>query len=81
PVRTYHQAALDPHVHEREMLQETEQEDGHSAPITGPAAKFSRTPIRIRRRAAALGEDTEAILTELGFDASACEHLRSIRVV
>ncbi|MBV8054654.1 MAG: CoA transferase [Deltaproteobacteria bacterium] len=81
PVRTYHQAALDPHVHEREMLQETEQEDGHSAPITGPAAKFSRTPIRIRRRAAALGEDTEAILTELGFDASACEHLRSIKVV
>ena len=81
PVRTYHQAALDPHVHEREMLQDTEQEDGLSAPITGPAAKFSRTPIRVRRRAAALGEDTETILSELGFDAAARQHLRSLKVV
>jgi formyl-CoA transferase len=81
PVRTYHQAASDPHVHEREMLQETEQEDGHSAPITGPAAKFSRTPIKVRRRAAALGEDTEAILTELGFDVAARERLHSLKVV
>jgi formyl-CoA transferase len=80
PVRTYHQAALDPHVREREMLQETEQEDGQSAPITGPATKFSRTPIRVRQRAAALGEHTDQILAELGFDAGACKRLRSMKV-
>jgi formyl-CoA transferase len=81
PVRTYNQAALDPHVHEREMLQETEQEDGRSAPITGPAAKFSRTPIKVRQRAAALGEHSDQILAELGFDDAACKRLRSMKVI
>ncbi|MBV8359788.1 MAG: CoA transferase [Deltaproteobacteria bacterium] len=81
PVRTYHQAALDPHVREREMLQETEQEDGRNAPITGPAAKFSRTPIRVRQRAAALGEHSDQILAELGFDDAARERLRSMKVI
>ena len=81
PVRTYHEAALDPHVRERDMLQETEQEDGRRAPITGPAAKFSRTPIRVRQRAAALGEHSDEILAELGFDNAAREHLRSMKVI
>jgi formyl-CoA transferase len=81
PVRTYHQAALDPHVREREMLQETEQEDGHNVPITGPAAKFSRTPIRVRRRAPALGEHNDEVLAELGFDEDARKQLRSINVI
>jgi formyl-CoA transferase len=81
PVRTYHQAAEDPHVHEREMLQVFEQEDGQNAPITGPAAKFSRTPIKVRRRAAALGEHNDEILAELGFDASTRQRLRSSKVV
>jgi formyl-CoA transferase len=80
-VRTYHEASLDPHVGERDMLQDVEQEDGKSAPITGPAAKFSRTPIRIRRRAAALGEHTEEILAELGLDAAAREQLHSRKVI
>jgi formyl-CoA transferase len=80
-VRTYHQAAADPHVREREMLQETEQEDGSTAPITGPAAKFSRTPIRIRRRAAALGEHNDEILAELGFDAAARQRLHSMKII
>jgi formyl-CoA transferase len=81
PVRTYHQAALDPHVREREMLQETEQEDGHTAPITGPAAKFSRTPTRVRCRAAALGEHSDEILAELGFDDAERERLRLMKVI
>jgi formyl-CoA transferase len=81
PVRTYHQAAMDPHVREREMLQETKQEDGQNAPITGPAAKFSRTPIRVRRRAASLGEHNEQILAELGFDDAARQRLRSMKVI
>src|SRR5262249_12936959 len=81
PVRTYHDAATDAHVREREMLKEIEQEDGVVAPLTGPAAKFSRTPIGIRRRAAALGEDSDEILAELGFSESARERLRSIKVI
>jgi formyl-CoA transferase len=80
-VRTYREASLDPHVGERDMLQHIEQEDGQNAPITGPAAKLSRTPIRIRRRAAALGEHNEEILAELGFDEAARQRLRSMKVI
>ncbi len=81
PVRTYHQAAADPHVRERDMLQQVEQEDGKVAPLTGPAAKFSRTPLHIRRRAAALGEHNEEILADLGYDAVARQRLHSIKVI
>jgi formyl-CoA transferase len=81
PVRTYHQAAQDPHILEREMLQDADQEDGRRAPITGPAAKFSRTPIRVRHRAPALGEHNDQILAELGFDEAARARLRSMKVI
>ena len=80
-VRTYAEAARDPHTIERDMLQQVAQEDGKLAPITGPAAKFSRTPTRIRSGAAALGADTDKILEELGIDADARKRLRSAGVV
>jgi crotonobetainyl-CoA:carnitine CoA-transferase CaiB-like acyl-CoA transferase len=51
-VRTYAEAAANPHVIERDMLHPIEQEDGNTVPLTGPAVRFSRTPIWIRTRAA-----------------------------
>jgi formyl-CoA transferase len=67
PVNTFADAARMPHVIEREMLQEIELEDGSVAPIVGPAAKFSRTPTKIRSAAAALGAHTQEILSEIGY--------------
>jgi formyl-CoA transferase len=52
-------------VRERDMLQQADVE-GARVPLTGPAAKFSRTPTRIRKGPPALGADTDAILEELG---------------
>jgi formyl-CoA transferase len=63
------------------MLQEVAQEDGKIAPITGPAAKFSRTPTRIRSGARALGADTDSILAELGIDEDARKRLRDGGIV
>jgi formyl-CoA transferase len=80
-VRTYAEAASCPHTHERDMLQDVAQEDGKLAPITGPAAKFSRTPTRIRSGAAALGAHTDDILVELGIDADARKRLRTAGVI
>jgi formyl-CoA transferase len=80
-VRSYAEAARNPHVLERDMLQPIEQEDGKTVPITGPAAKFSRTPIRVRTRAAKLGEHTDEILTELGISADERHRLRKEKVI
>jgi crotonobetainyl-CoA:carnitine CoA-transferase CaiB-like acyl-CoA transferase len=81
PVRTYAEAARDSHVRERDMLQDVAQEDGRVAPLTGPAAKFSRTPTRVRNRAPSLGEHGDGILADLGFDLEARRRLRAAKVV
>lgn len=81
PVRSYAEAARDPHVAEREMLQPTEQQDGSVAPITGPAVKFSRTPTRVRWGAPSLGQHTEAILADLGLEESERRRLRDKCVI
>ncbi|UCE84785.1 MAG: CoA transferase [Deltaproteobacteria bacterium] len=81
PVQSYADAARDPHVRARDMLQEVPQEDGQSAPITGPAAKLSRTPLRVRSGAPGLGAQTEEILGELGLDAEQVARLRDARVI
>ncbi len=66
PVRTFGEAAQDPHVLERDMLQPTELQDGTTVPVTGPAVKFSRTPTRVRSPAPDLGEHNDEILEEFG---------------
>lgn len=80
-VRSYAEAAADPHVRERGMLQELELEDGTTAPIVAPAAKFSRTPARIRAAAPTLGQDNEKILSELGLTGDAMAELRADGVI
>jgi formyl-CoA transferase len=81
PVQTYAEASRDPQVLARDMLQPTPQEDGTIAPLTGPAAKFSRTPTRVRTGAPALGAHTEEILRELGIDDSELPRLREAKIV
>lgn len=80
PVRSYAEAAADPHVRARDMLQEFERH-GARVPITGPAAKLSRTPARVRFAARELGADTEAVLAELGVGGDECRALRDAGVV
>ena len=68
-VRSYAQAAEDPHLRERDMLQSHVLEDGSDAPAVGPAAKFSRTPTRVRSGAPGLGAHSDELLDELGISA------------
>ncbi|MBM4384005.1 MAG: CoA transferase [Deltaproteobacteria bacterium] len=81
PVRTYAEAARDPHVADREMLQATTVEGNPRIPVVGPAAKFSRTPVRVRSGAPAIGAHNEEILAELGVDASERAELKKSGVV
>ena len=78
---TYGEAARDPHVLARDMLQDTAQPGGESIPLTGPAAKLSRTPTRVRSGAPALGAHTDELLEELGVSAERRQALRDAGVV
>lgn len=81
PVNSYAETAREPHVVERSMLQPTKLSDGSTAPITGPAAKFSRTPTRVRRGAPVAGADTDAVLTEVGLSAERLAELRAAGII
>jgi len=80
-VNTYADLADDPQIISRDMLQPTTLADGRDVPLTGPAAKFSRTPVRIRQRAPQLGEHNGEILGELGYAPEDLERLRSDGVI
>jgi len=81
PVNTFADAARHEHVHARDMLQELELSDGSSAPITGPAVKFSRTPTRIRKRAPVIGENNEEVLSSLGYSSEQIAELKEHGVI
>lgn len=81
PVETYRDAARAPHVLERDMLVPTVLSDGTTAPITGPAAKFSRTPTTVRRAAPAVGADTDAVFAEIGVAPDRLARLRDAGVI
>lgn len=49
--------------------------------IVGQAIRLSRTPARIETATAELGEHTDAILAELGYDPAAVDRLRSAAVI
>ncbi len=80
-VNTYAEAAGEAQVHERDMLQPVTLADGTRAPLTGPAAKFSRTPTRVRSAAEALGASTERVLAELGYDTTQIRALHDDGVI
>jgi formyl-CoA transferase len=58
--------AADPHYAARGMLQQIRLEDGAPLLVPGVVPKLSRTPGGHRRNAPALGQDTEAVLREIG---------------
>jgi crotonobetainyl-CoA:carnitine CoA-transferase CaiB-like acyl-CoA transferase len=55
--------------------------DAAAIPITGPAAKLSRTPLRVRSAAPALGAHNDEILAELGVPAEERRRLREQRIL
>ncbi len=69
-------------VVEREFLMPTDYPGlPRPAPVGRMPVDFSKVETGIRRRAPTLGEHTDDILRELGYDAAAIEELRTKRVV
>ena len=57
--------AADPHYQARDMLLNVTSADGLTVQVPGIVPKLSATPGAITRRAPSLGEDTEAVLSQL----------------
>ncbi len=73
--------AQDPHYRARDMILSTETANGLKLQVPGIVPKLSRTPGGIRKRAPRLGEDTETLLRELGYDDVGLQHLRDTGVI
>ncbi len=72
----------DPHVQAMNFFQPTDYPGLPSpAPIARIPLKMGQTPGSIETRAPTLGEHTDQILAELGYDAAAIEMLRQLAVV
>jgi formyl-CoA transferase len=69
--------AEDPHYRARGMLERVTSADGLSVEVPGIVPKLSATPGRITRRAPTLGEDTSAVLREIGISAEQEAALRA----
>jgi CoA:oxalate CoA-transferase len=65
PVNSLPEALNVPQVAAREMLVEVDYPETGKIPMPGVDIKLSRTPGRVAKRASLLGEDNEAIYTEL----------------
>ena len=73
--------AADPHYAARGMLQQIRLEDGDTLTVPGIVPKLSRTPGGHQRNAPALGQDTEAVLREVGVSEEQIAALRSRGVI
>ena len=81
-VLTPAQAVVNEQVAERGFLVDTDYPGlPRPAPVARMPVDFSKAATPIRRRAPTLGEHTDDILRELGFDAAAIDDLRAKRVV
>ncbi len=65
-IYTAQDIAHDPHYRARGMLERITTADGLALDVPGIVPKLSATPGAITRRAPTLGEDTEAVLREVG---------------
>lgn len=80
-VNTYADASAHEHVLARDMMQTVRLSDGAEVPLTGPAAKFSRTPTRIREAAPTIGQHNGEIYASLGLSSEDIASLREDGVI
>jgi len=76
-VYTAKDIAEDPHYRARDMIVEQRTKHGWSVEVPGIVPKLCTTPGRIRSAAPDLGDDTAAVLRELGVDDAALSEWRA----
>ena len=80
-IYTIQNIANDPHYLARGMLAEVEMSDGSRLKVPGMVPKLSRTPGLHLRNAPNLGQDTDAVLAELGITPEQIQAMRQKGIV
>jgi formyl-CoA transferase len=80
-IYTVEDIAADPHYLARGMLAEVKMNDGSTLMVPGMVPKLSRTPGEHRRNAPSLGQDTDAVLKDLGISAEQISEMRKRGIV
>ena len=73
--------AADPHYQARDMLADVQMADGSTLTVPGIVPKLSLTPGKHQRNAPTLGQDTDAVLQELGLSAAQIAGLKARGIV
>jgi len=73
--------AADPHYRARGMLDSVAMDDGTNLTVPGVVPKLSRTPGGHRRNAPAIGQDTDAVLADIGLTPEQIAELKRRGVV
>ena len=73
--------AADPHYAARGMLQTVVMDDGSQLTVPGVIPKLSLTPGSQRRNAPTLGQDTDAVMSEIGLTPAQMQALRQRGVI
>ena len=81
PIYSMDEVFADPQVKHLGMAQAVQHPTLGRTEIVGQAVKLSRTPSKLETATPALGEHTEAVLGELGYDAGQIADFRERRVV
>jgi len=80
-VYTAKDIAEDPHYRARDMLLTQRTRDGYDVEVPGVVPKLMGTPGSVRSAAPRLGEDTDAVLREIGLTEDQIAALRARKVV
>ena len=73
--------AADPHYRARGMIETVRMPDGSALSVPGIVPKLSRTPGGHRRNAPALGQDTDAVLGEIGLTPAQIQALKDKGII
>ena len=80
-VYTVADIAADPHYRARDMILTQQTREGYTLEVPGIVPKLSATPGTVRSAAPRLGEDTDAVLLEMGLSTAQIAELRQRGIV
>jgi formyl-CoA transferase len=80
-VYTVADIAADPHFRARDMILQQRTREGYDVEVPGVVPKLSATPGTVRQAAPRLGEDTDAVLREMGLSDHQIAQLRDKGIV